>query len=191
MTKLPKPTFSQRIPDGEDRIRDVCDRCGWIHYDNPKIVVGSVCTWADKILLCRRAIEPRQGFWTLPAGFLEQNETTEEGAKREAQEEACADIQPQALLAIYNIARISQVQIMYKAKLVSPDIAIGPESLEVGLFSWHEIPWSDLAFPSVYWALNQHKLVADTEIFAPFVNPEDTSDFEGEDPFAGLVSTSS
>jgi ADP-ribose pyrophosphatase YjhB (NUDIX family) len=146
--------FSQRIPDGDDKPRTVCDTCGWVHYVNPKIVVGSVVVHDGKILLCRRAIEPRKGYWTLPAGYLEERETTEAGAMREAREEANAEIALDGILAVYNVPRISQVQIMYRARLVAPDIAPGPESLEVGLFAWDDIPWRDLAFPSVHWALN-------------------------------------
>lgn len=164
--------FSTKVPDGDDHERDVCNSCGWIHYVNPKIVVGSVCQWEDRILMCKRSIEPRKGFWTLPAGFLEVNESVADGAKREAREEACADISIQSVLAIYSIPHISQIQIMHVAKLNTPDIAVGPESEEVGLFRWDEIPWDDFAFPSVHWALHQFNEVRDTEVFAPFLNPE-------------------
>ncbi|TNE36185.1 MAG: NUDIX domain-containing protein, partial [Alphaproteobacteria bacterium] len=123
--------FSLRIPEGDDRERQVCDTCGFINYSNPKIVVGSVVTHGDKFLLCKRAIEPRAGFWTLPAGYLEHHETVQNGAIREAREEACAQIEIEALLAVYNIPRISQVQLMHVARLTSDDIAAGPESLEV------------------------------------------------------------
>ena len=133
--------------------RYVCGRCGHIHYTNPKIVVGSVVAHGDRILLCRRAIEPRKGLWTLPAGFLEEHETPEDGARREAREEACADIQLEALLAVYTVAHISQVQLMYRARLPTQEFAAGPESLDVRLFAWNEIPWDELAFPSVKWAL--------------------------------------
>ncbi len=179
---LPRSTngahaFSLRVPDGDTHARHVCDDCGYIHYVNPKIVVGSVVTWhgADdgeiRYLMCRRAIEPRKGFWTLPAGYLENGETTEDGARREAHEEACADIRIDALLAVYSLAHISQVQLMYKATLLSPDIAVGEESLEVALFRKEDIPWDDLAFPSVRWALTQFQEVAETPVFAPFTNP--------------------
>lgn len=166
------PSFSTRVPAGDDRERLICDRCGFINYVNPKIVVGSVPIWDDKILLCRRAIEPRRTFWTLPAGFLEERESTEDGARREAWEEANADIAIEALLAVYNIPRISQVQLIYKARLNSPDVAPGVESLEVGLFAWDDIPWDELAFPSVRWALDQYRQVRDSVVFAPFTNPE-------------------
>ncbi|HEY4345212.1 MAG TPA: NUDIX hydrolase [Parvibaculum sp.] len=165
-------SFSQRVPTGDSLPRDICDSCGFIHYDNPKIVVGSVVTYGDAFLLCRRAIEPRKGFWTLPAGFMEHGETVEDGARREAREEANADIRIRDLLAIYSIPRIAQVQIMYRAELLTPEISPGVESLEVALFDWETIPWDQLAFPSVYWALTQFRSVADQKIITPFVNPE-------------------
>ena len=164
--------FTKQIPDGDNRDRLICDNCGLIHYDNPRIVVGAVVTHEGRYLLCKRAIEPRRGFWTLPAGFMEEHETTEDGARREAQEEACIDIEIDSLLAVYNIPRISQVQLIYRATLKTPDYAPGPESLEVALYDWDDIPWNDLAFPSVYWALNQHRQVRGQAIFAPFTNPE-------------------
>lgn len=144
---------TRTIPENDDRERLTCPECGYIAYENPKIVVGSVVTWGEKILLCKRAINPRAGFWTLPAGFLELNESTEEGAIREAWEEARAKIEIDALLGVYNIIRLSQVQLMYRARLITATIDAGPESLEVGLFEWSAIPWADLAFPSVHWAL--------------------------------------
>jgi ADP-ribose pyrophosphatase YjhB (NUDIX family) len=162
----------RRTPDGDNRDRLVCVDCGFIQYENPKLVVGSVCTWEDRILLCRRAIEPRKGFWTLPAGYMETQETTLEGACREAWEEACAEIEIDGLLAVYNIPRISQVQLIYRARLVSPAVQAGPESEEVGLFRWDEIPWEELAFPSVRWALLHHREVSAEAAFAARTNPE-------------------
>lgn len=147
------PTL-RTIPLGDNRERMVCRDCGFIHYDNPKIVVGAVCRWEERILLCRRAIEPRAGFWTLPAGYLELNESTQAGAMREAWEEAQARIAIDGLLAVYDIPRISQVQIIYHARLTSAAIAAGPESRDVRLFAWDEVPWDDLAFSSVRWALD-------------------------------------
>jgi ADP-ribose pyrophosphatase YjhB (NUDIX family) len=149
--------FERRIPEGDVQLRLVCRDCGFIAYENPKVVVGSVCRWEDKILLCRRAINPRSGFWTLPAGYMELNETSLEGAKREAWEEARASIEIERLLAVYNIPRLSQVQLIYIARLLSPAVEAGPESAEVGLFDWSEIPWPDLAFPSVRWALEHYR----------------------------------
>ncbi len=151
--------------------RYVCGDCGHIYYTNPKIVVGSVVTFEEKFLLCRRAIEPRRGFWTLPAGYLEEHETPEDGARREAREEAEADIEINALLAVYAVPHISQVQLMYRARLVLPIFAAGPESLEVQLFDWNEIPWTELAFPSVKWALEHYRESKEQAVFAPFVNP--------------------
>jgi ADP-ribose pyrophosphatase YjhB (NUDIX family) len=145
--------FVRRMPEGEDRERLVCGDCGYVAYENPKIVVGSVVVEGDRILLCRRAIEPRRGFWTLPAGYMELGETTEEGARREAWEEARARLELNGILAIYSIARIGQVQIIYKAQLAEPGISAGPESLEVRFFTWEDIPWDEIAFPSVRWAL--------------------------------------
>ncbi len=163
--------FSRSVPEGDNRERLVCGSCGWIHYDNPKVIVGSVCAWEDRILLCRRAIAPRTGYWTLPAGYLEEHESTEAGAAREAREEARADIRIDALLAIYTISRISQVQLIYRAVLNGPEIGAGPESQEVGLFRWEEIPWSELAFPTVRWALEQFREVRGRDVFQPFGNP--------------------
>ena len=150
------PDFRRMVPEGDDRERLTCQRCGFIAYENPKIVVGSVATWEGRVLLCRRAIEPRRGLWTLPAGFLELHETPEEGALREAREEACATLRIRDLLAIYTIRHISQVQLFYRAELVTPEIAPGPESLEVALFEPSAIPHEELAFPSVAWALAHH-----------------------------------
>lgn len=154
MTNAPRPEFSILTPEGDERPRRVCDRCGFIDYVNPKIVAGSVATAADgRILLCRRAIEPRRGFWTLPAGFMEEGESVEQAAAREAREEACAEIEIDGLLGVYSVPRISQVQLFFRARLAS-DIAPGPESLEVGLFDFNNAPWDDLAFPTVRWALD-------------------------------------
>jgi ADP-ribose pyrophosphatase YjhB (NUDIX family) len=163
--------FTQRIPDGDTHQRMVCDTCEWIHYDNPKIIVGAVVTHEDKVLLCKRAIHPRLGYWTLPAGFLEEHETTEDGARRETMEEAGATINIDSLLAVYNVPHISQVQLIYRATLASPEFAPGIESLDVALFDWDDIPWEELAFPSVNWALNQYKDVKGQAVFAPFTNP--------------------
>lgn len=167
----PKGPVALRIPPGEDRERLVCDACGFINYINPKIVVGSVVLHRDKFLLCRRAIEPRDGYWTLPAGYLEERETTVEGAKREAWEEARARIDIDALIGVYNIPRISQVQMIYRARLLDTNISAGPESREVGLFAWDEIPWDDVAFPSVHWALGHWRETRDQKAFAPFSEP--------------------
>lgn len=167
----PFRSFARRIPDGDSIERLVCEGCGFIHYENPKLVVGAVVTWEDRFLLCRRAINPRRDFWTLPAGYMELHETTAEGAMREAWEEARARIAIDGLLAVYEIPRISQVQLIYRARLIDPAFAAGPESLEVRLFGWDEIPWSELAFPSVRWALHHHREAAGEAVPMPRGNP--------------------
>lgn len=177
-----KPTtrhpFVREIPEGDDRERRVCADCGFIDYENPKIVVGSVASWEDKILLCRRAIHPRKGYWTLPAGYMEVNESAAEGAAREAWEEAFARLEIETVLAVYSIPRISQVQVIFRAQLTTPDVAAGPESAEVGLFRWNEIPWDDIAFPSVRWALNHFDEVRGQTGFAARSNPPgETGDY--------------
>src|SRR3984885_10658745 len=163
--------FERRVPEGDTTERFVCGQCAYVHYSNPKIVVGSVVVADNRILLCRRAIEPRKGLWTLPAGFLEEHETPEAGARREAREEACAEIVIDALLAVYSVPHISQEQLLYRATLESPKFAAGPESLEVALFAWGDIPWAELAFPSVKWALGHFRATRHLAIFAPFSNP--------------------
>src|SRR5436305_7835172 len=155
------------VPEGDNRERMICAECGFVLYDNPKILVGSVARLGDRILLCRRSINPRRGYWTLPAGYLELNESTSAGAEREAWEEAQARIQIEGLLAIYDIPRISQVQLIYRAHLLDEAVAAGPESLEVALFGWDEIPWDQIAFPSVRWALHHDREARLTGDFSP------------------------
>jgi len=167
----PPDNFKKRVPEGDNRERLICDDCQFVLYQNPKIVAGSVVTWEDRILLARRAIEPRKGYWTLPAGYMEIGETTEEAAQREAVEEACCTIEIDRLLAVYSIARIGQVQIMYRARLRSPEFACGPESAEVALFRWEDIPWTELAFPTVVWALAHFHQTRGRSDFATFSNP--------------------
>jgi ADP-ribose pyrophosphatase YjhB (NUDIX family) len=147
------------VPAEDDRERFICSNCHQIHYVNPKIIVGSVVYWGQQVLLCRRAIEPRQGFWTIPAGFMEMGETAEEGAIREAYEEARAAIKIEALLATYSVRHVGQVQLIYLASLKEKTIEAGVESLEVGLFSFDEIPWQEIAFPTVEWSLRRAHLV--------------------------------
>jgi len=168
-----KPGFERKTPPGDDHERDVCGHCGFIDYKNPKIVVGSVATWKDRILLCRRAIEPRRGFWTLPAGYMEMGETAEEGACREAFEEACASLEIERLLGVYSVPRISQVQLIFRARLKTGAIAPGPESQDVRLAAWDDIPWADIAFPTVGWALRHFHETRGKADFAPFSNPID------------------
>jgi ADP-ribose pyrophosphatase YjhB (NUDIX family) len=167
----PGPRFVRRVPDGDTMERYVCGDCGHIYYANPKIVVGSVVTFGDRILMCRRAIEPRRGFWTLPAGYLEEHETPEDGARREAREEASCEIVLESLLAVYAIPRLSQVQLMYRAHLETETFGPGTESLDVALLPWDDIPWAEIAFPSVHWALDHWRETKDRTVFAPFSNP--------------------
>ncbi|WP_395778851.1 NUDIX domain-containing protein [Aquidulcibacter sp.] len=164
--------FSLQIPAGEDRTRQVCDTCGFINYVNPKIVAGVVVDDGQgRILLCRRAIEPRYGFWTVPAGFMEERETTAQGAAREVWEEARAKVAINALLGIYEVPRISQVHFMYRGTLSEDGFAAGPESLEVAWFAFEDIPWDQLAFPTGVWALKDWAKVQDQAAFVPFSNP--------------------
>jgi ADP-ribose pyrophosphatase YjhB (NUDIX family) len=169
------PDFIRRVPEGDDRERLTCRDCGFIAYENPKVVVGSVVAEDGRILLCRRAIEPRRGFWTLPAGYLELQETVEEGACREAWEEARARIALDGVLAIFSISRIGQVQVIFRARLAEPGFTAGPESLEVGLFGWDDIPWDGIAFPSVHWALSAWRRAGDGPLGAPAGNPREDS----------------
>lgn len=138
-----------RTPEGDTLPRYVCDRCHSIHYTNPKVVVGCIPEWKGRVLLCRRAIEPRYGLWTLPAGFLENNETTMEGAARETLEEALATVDVLGLYTLINLPQVNQVYIMFRATLKNPEYAPGPESLEVNLYSEPEVPWDQIAFPVV------------------------------------------
>jgi len=135
-----------RIPEGDNLPRHVCIACGVIHYQNPKIVVGCIPEWEDKILLCRRAIEPRHGLWTVPSGFMENAETLGQGAERETLEEANARVRMGNLYAIYSLPHINQVHVLFRAQLLDLDFKPGIESLEVRLFSEEEIPWEKLAF---------------------------------------------
>jgi ADP-ribose pyrophosphatase YjhB (NUDIX family) len=168
--------FSQKTPEGDDHSRAVCGDCGFIAYENPKIIAGSVVEYNGQILLCRRAIEPRRNFWTIPAGFMELGETPMEGAAREAWEEARAKIEIRDLLAIYTVKRISQVHLMFRAKLSEPVFEAGPESLEVRLFDWDDIPRDALAFPSVHWALDHYRNSLGSDIIAPYTNPTQWKD---------------
>jgi len=127
-----------------------------IHYKNPLLVLGCVPEWEDKILLCRRAIEPRLGFWTVPAGFMENGETLQHAAARECYEEALATVEIGSLLAVVSVTHASQVHVMFRARLVKPEFAAGPESLEVGLYTEAEVPWADLAFPSGEFTLRKY-----------------------------------
>ena len=138
--------LDQRIPPGDDRPRFVCDRCQTIHYQNPKIVVGTIPEWEDQLLLCRRAIEPQYGKWTLPAGYLEKGETLMQGAIRETREEAGARVEILAPYTLFNLTFVSQIYLLFRARLVSTQFKAGQESLDVRLFSQAEIPWDAMAF---------------------------------------------
>jgi ADP-ribose pyrophosphatase YjhB (NUDIX family) len=139
----------RRIPNGDNRERFICDACGTIHYQNPKIVTGCLPIYQDQVLLCKRAIQPRSGLWTLPAGFLENGETSTEGAARETLEEACANVSIEGLYTVFNLPHISQVYMFFRAVLLDLNFRPGWESTDVRLFSEHEIPWDELAFPVV------------------------------------------
>lgn len=171
------PQFQRLVPEGDDRERRVCDHCGFIDYENPRIIVGSVAIWEGRVLLCRRAIEPRKGYWTLPAGFMERGETPDQGARREAWEEARANLETEQLLGVYSVQHIGHVQMIYRARLLTDAIAPGPESEEVGLFRFDDLP-TDLAFPSVTWALEHYLETRDQTDFAPRSAPLPVVDAE-------------
>lgn len=139
----------QRIPQGDNRLRYVCPQCQTIHYQNPRIVAGCLPVWGEQVLLCRRAIEPRRGFWTLPAGFMELGESTAEGAMRETREEAGAEIELEGLFTLLNVVRVGQVHFYYRARMLSERLDPGPETMEARLFSEDEIPWDEIAFRTV------------------------------------------
>ncbi|MEO1197758.1 MAG: NUDIX hydrolase [Pseudomonadota bacterium] len=170
-----KPAFSRTIPAGDTIERAVCDHCGFVAYDNPKIVVGSVVRHDGRVLMCRRAIEPRRGFWTIPAGYLEFGETPEQGARREAREEANALLALKELLAIYTVTRIGQVQMFFRASLTDGQFSPGAESLETDLFAWDDIPWTELAFPTVRWVLTHDRAAETGQGRLPFGNPDGES----------------
>ena len=145
------------VPEGDDRERLTCQDCGYIAYQNPKVVTGVVCTWEEKYLICRRAIDPRKGFWTFPAGYLELNETTAQGAAREAWEEARTRVEITGLIGIYEIPRISQVYVVHAGRMTSGEHAPGLESIDTKLVDWPDIPWPEIAFPSIRWSLERHR----------------------------------
>jgi len=155
-----------RIPPDDNRERHVCTGCGEVHYQNPKLIVGALPEWQDKILLCRRAIEPRRGLWTLPAGFMENGETTTEAASRETLEEANARIAIGDLYSMYSLPFINQVHLLFRARLLDLDFGPGPESLEVKLFSEAEIPWDEIAFRPVRFSLEHYFAELDSGIFS-------------------------
>ena len=148
--------LTQGIPELDNRLRHICPNCHTIHYENPKIVTGILPYWEDEILLCKRAIEPRKGYWTLPSGFMENNESVEEGALREAQEEANLDLTLQHLHTLYSIPHISQVYILFLGKLNSLDYKPGPETDKIERFKASKIPWNNIAFKPVTFALEKY-----------------------------------
>ena len=145
-----------RIPEGDTRPRHICQQCGEIHYLNPKLVIGCIAEWEDRILLCRRAIEPCYGLWTLPAGFMENGESTSHTAIRETLEEACAHVQIGSLYYLANIPHINQVHLFYRGKMCDDHFGVGEESLETRLFTEKNIPWDHLAFRSVRMCLHTY-----------------------------------
>ena len=172
----PETRFSLQTPEGETQPRLVCETCGFINYVNPRVVVGTVCEWQERVLLCRRAIEPRRGFWTVPAGYLELNESPEDGARREAREEALAQLKLGELLAVYSVPHLSQVQLIWRAELIDPEaggtlFGVGEESLEVKLFDWDNLPVDEIAFPTVHWMLGHEREVMAKGYNGPFANP--------------------
>jgi ADP-ribose pyrophosphatase YjhB (NUDIX family) len=140
---------ARRVPPGDTHERHVCDACDTVHYSNPKMVLGCIPEWQDRVLLCKRAIEPRYGKWTLPAGFMEDDETTAEAALRETLEEAGARVELGEIYTVLSVRHVNQVHIFYRARLLDLDFAAGTESLEVALFREHEVPWPELAFRTV------------------------------------------
>ncbi len=145
-----------KTPEGDHLPRFVCERCGIVHYQNPRVVVGCVAEREGQILLCRRAIEPRRGFWTIPAGFMENGETLQQAAAREAQEEALADVEIGSLLVVAHVIHAQQVHVFFRAGLRSAAIGAGPESLEVMMVHPEQIPWGELAFPSTEFSLRRY-----------------------------------
>ncbi len=142
-----------RIPGGDHRDRHICPACGHIQYFNPRVIAGAIAEWEGRILMCKRAIEPRLGRWTFPAGFLELGETSAAGAARETLEEAEAEIQDPQLLAVISVPHVSQIYLIHRAQLRSPHHAATPESSETRLMSEAEIPWDDIAFPTIWQGL--------------------------------------
>tara|TARA_B100000959_G_scaffold277240_1_gene333476 strand:+ start:314 stop:853 length:540 start_codon:yes stop_codon:yes gene_type:complete len=145
-----------KIPEGDNRQRFVCNHCGTIHYRNPRVIAGCLPIWEDKVLLCLRGIDPRSGYWTLPAGFHENGETVAAGAARETSEEANASVHGLELYTVFSLPHISQVYMFYRAQLSNLNFSSGHETLEVNLFAEEEIPWQELAFPVITRSLEQY-----------------------------------
>ena len=147
---------TKQIPEGDNRLRDVCEHCDTIHYENPKVVAGSLPVSGDRVLLCKRAIEPRYGYWTLPAGFMENDETLSEAAARETQEEALAEVTDLELYTVISVPGVNQIHVLMRGELVDDKFAAGVESLEVKLFREDEIPWDNIAFRAVKMTLERY-----------------------------------
>jgi ADP-ribose pyrophosphatase YjhB (NUDIX family) len=146
-----------RVPDdGDTRPRAICPACATVHYENPLMVVGTLPYWGDQVLLCKRNIEPRWGKWTLPAGFMELDETAAEGAARETDEEAGAQVEMEGLISVISVPRVGQVHLFYRARLLSDQFAPGHETIEAALFREHEIPWEEIAFKTVKETLQRY-----------------------------------
>jgi len=148
--------ISLRIPEGDNRERFVCPDCSTIHYQNPNIVSGCLPVWEDKILLCRRAIEPAHGLWNIPSGYLENGESVADGARREVWEEAIARVEIDYLITLYNLPKINQIYLQFVGQLVDGKFGVGEESLECQLFAEAEIPWDEMAFTSSTFTIRMH-----------------------------------
>lgn len=147
---------ARKVPPGDHLPRFVCDACGTVHYQNPKLVVGCVPEDGGRILLCKRAIEPRRGYWTVPAGFMENDETLQQAAERESHEEALARVEIGSLLSIVHVLHAHQVHVFFRARLAEPQFGVGPESLESKMVTEEQVPWDDLAFPSITFTLQRY-----------------------------------
>ena len=146
----------QAVPEGDHKLRYVCSNCGTVHYDNPRMIVGCLPRWKDRVLLCKRSNDPKRGFWTLPAGFMENNEAIEAGAMRETREEAHAEVEIIRLFSVYSVPVVSQVYLFFLANLKNLDFHPGTETETTALFSESEIPWQELAFSSVKFTLEHY-----------------------------------
>ncbi len=164
-----------RIPEGDDRERYVCTNCELIHYTNPRVIVGCVPVYEGRVLLCKRAIEPRKNYWTLPAGFMENGETTPEGAARETWEEARAKVSNLQLYRLFDVPYISQVYMFYRCDIDKGEYGVGPESLESSLYTEDEIPWKEIAFPVVIETLREYFRDAEAGHFPVRVSEIDRS----------------
>ena len=154
-----------KVPEGDSLPRSVCTACHTIHYQNPRVIAGTLPIWRDQVLLCKRAIAPRDGYWTLPAGFLENSETIAEGAARETMEEANAKVSDLQLYTVFSLPHISQVYTFFRAALEGPEYSSGPESLEVELFYEQDIPWDQLAFPVITQTLQHYFVDRKTDVY--------------------------